>query len=146
MLNYQRSKLVRDAMADWINKYDWDFWMTGTFKEEMRVTDTFKAKKLFMRFIKVLGEKCGDIDFFMAVERFKSGEFTHIHCVLNGVSHLRYLEVWELWFKQYGRAVVAGYDRNLGAHHYLTKYVVKELCDWDFKIGLSQSGKLFKGV
>lgn len=126
---------VRDELSGWLQGFPWDFWFTGTFRSEMNVKDTFRAKKYFNSFIKDI-ERTGVpiVDYFMAVERFKDGEFTHVHALLNKVRSLRYLDVWEKWFKRYGRALVEGYDPKLGAAHYLTKYVVKELCDWDLRI------------
>ncbi len=125
---------VRDELSGWLQSFPWDFWFTGTFRPEMNVKDTYRAKKYFESFVREIKKVTTGVDYFMAVERFKDGEFTHIHALLNGVKDLRYLEVWEKWFKRYGRALVEGYDPKKGAAHYLTKYVVKELCDWDIFI------------
>jgi hypothetical protein len=123
-------------MATWINKFNWQMWITGTFKPDQSYRDTIKTKKAFMRFIGDLGETYHktDIEFWLAVERFKHGDFTHIHALLNGLDGLTYRQVGEPWFKRFGRVQVEGYDPTKGANYYITKYVVKEVCDWDFKI------------
>jgi hypothetical protein len=70
----------------------------------------------------------------MAVEWFKSGDFTHIHALLNGLEGLSYRQIGETWRNRFGREKVEGYQKDLGANYYLTKYVTKDLCDWDLRI------------
>jgi hypothetical protein len=74
------------------------------------------------------------IEYFLAVERFRHGDFTHIHVLLNGLDGLTYRQVGEPWFNRFGRVQIEGYDPTKGANYYLTKYVLKECCDWDVKI------------
>lgn len=123
-------------MAVWVNGYSWTIWLTGTFRPEMRYRDTINTKRAFVRYINFLSEKYGkhSIQYFMAVERFKSGFDTHVHALLMGVDGLRYREIGEAWRGMYGREQVEGYDKKLGADYYITKYVTKSLCDWDFLI------------
>jgi hypothetical protein len=39
----------------------------------------------------------------------------------------------------FGRAQVEGYDPTKGASFYLTKYILKDTCDWDIKIDQKKS-------
>jgi hypothetical protein len=40
---------------------------------------------------------------------------------------------WEKWFNRYGRALIEIYDEKKGGNYYLSKYITKELCDWDIE-------------
>ena len=130
-------KKMRNEMSKWLDGYHWDVWFTGTFKPEMALKDTITTKKCFDRFLADLKKEHHvnkGMDFFIAVERFKHGEYTHIHALLNGVGGLTNKDIWQTWFKRYGRAVVEDYNRKEGAAHYVTKYVTKSICDWDLSI------------
>ena len=41
-------------------------------------------------------------------------------------------ELWRLAYTRFGRSHVDRYDPNQGAGHYVSKYVSKQLTDWDF--------------
>lgn len=127
---------LRDSMAEWIDqKGPWEIWMTGTFDPEKSYKDTIRTKVAFGRFIGDLRKKYGlySVEYFMAVERFHHGEFTHIHAVLRGLENLRYRQIGETWRERHnGIEQVEKYNQGKGANHYLTKYVTKELCDWGF--------------
>jgi len=137
---------LRQTMAEWMNKYDWQIWMTGTFRPDQSYRDTIKTKRAFKRFMGDLSKMFGknSIEYFLAVERFSHGEFTHIHALLNGLDGLTYRQIGEPWFDRFGRVDVQGYDPCKGANFYLTKYVVKEVCDWDFNIMQTKSKILFQ--
>lgn len=140
-----QNQKVRDEMAEFAGKYPWNMWMTGTFKPDQSYRDTIKTKRAFNRFLGDLSKKFGKhgIEYFLAVERFKHGDFTHIHALLNGVDGLTYRQVGEPWFQRFGRVQVEGYDPTKGANYYLTKYIVSEVCDWDLRIDLTKSKTLF---
>lgn len=136
---------MRNSMADWVDQFDWQMWCTGTFKPDQSYRDTIKTKKAFTRFVGDLTDKYNktDIEYFLAVERFKSGDFTHCHFLINGVDGLTYRQVGETWFDRFGRVKIEGYQKDKGANFYLTKYVTKSLCDWDLRINKRKSHKLF---
>ena len=139
---------MRDTLAEWVDQFDWQFWFTGTFKPDQSYRDTIKTKRAFNRFIDKIGKEYDkhNIEYFLAVERFKSGDFTHCHALINGLDGLRYKQIGETWRGLFGREKVEGYQKDKGANFYLTKYVTKELCDWDLKIDKRKSYYLnFKG-
>ena len=123
-------------MSEWVKARDWQIWFTGTFRPERCIRDTINAKRSFYRYINFLSEtyEKNHIEFFIAVERFKSGYDTHCHALINGVSGLSYRQLGEAWRLFYGREQIEGYQKNKGADYYLTKYVTKQLCDWDFHL------------
>ena len=129
---------TRDALAEWANIFEWQIYHTGTFRREMSYRDTIKTKRAFRRFVDVLKHDYGkkSIEYFMVVERHKDGNFTHVHDLMNGLDGLTYNQIREVWESKFGRASVSGYDPAKGANYYLTKYVLKDVCDWDIKIDL----------
>jgi hypothetical protein len=96
----------------------------------------FTVKRRYKRFLsdlKYLGVKSG-VDYFLATEPHKTGEL-HIHSLINGVDGLDPVrDVAPLWFKRFGRVEVERFDRELGAINYLTKYITKDIYDWDIEI------------
>lgn len=132
-------------MADWVNQFEWDIWFTGTFKPDQAYRDTIKTKKAFTRFIGDLTDHFNitDIEYFLAIERFYSSDDCHCHALLNGLKGLSYRLIGETWRERFGREKVEGYQKEKGAHFYLTKYITKELCDWDLRINKINSYNLF---
>ena len=128
-------------MADWVNQFEWQFWFTGTFLPDKSYRDTIKAKRAWSRWIDGIGKtyQKHNIEYFLAVERFKSGDFLHCHGLINGLDGLTYKQIGESWRALYGREKVEGYEKDKGANFYLTKYVTKDLCDWDLKIDKRKS-------
>jgi hypothetical protein len=127
---------LRQELSDWIAQRDWQIWSTLTFKPERRYKDTIQTKKQFFKFIKKFGDEFGknQIEYFIAVERFADGHFTHLHSLLNGVDGITYRQIGETWRGLgFGREEVEKYEKDRGADYYLTKYVTKSICDWDFK-------------
>ena len=96
----------------------------------------FTAKRRYKRFLsdlKYLGIKSG-VDFFLAIEPHKTG-YLHIHSLINGVGDLDPVrDIAPLWFTRFGRVEVERFDRERGAISYLTKYVTKDIYDWDIEI------------
>lgn len=139
---------MRNTLAEWVQQFGWQFFFTGTFKPDRSYRDTIKTKRAVERWIFSLGKLYDkhNIEYFLAVERFKHGDFTHIHMLINGLDGLTFSQIGESWRILYGREKVEEYDQERGANFYLTKYVTKELCDWDLKIDKRKSHYLkFEG-
>jgi hypothetical protein len=80
---------------------------------------------------------------FVATERGKTGGLVHLHGLLGNVKHLQifcgeFLPAFVVgrkcclvhsWKNGYSRVVP--YDPALGAKHYVSKYVVKDLGEWE---------------
>jgi hypothetical protein len=128
-------------LAGWVDQFDWQFWFTGTFLPDKSYRDTIKTKRAYERFVSKIGKDYNlhNIEYFLAVERFKHGDFTHCHSLINGLDGLTYRQIGEAWRSLYGREKVEGYVKDKGANFYLTKYVTKELCDWDLKVDKRKS-------
>lgn len=158
MLDYNTRKQISQEMSEWLNKFNWDWYCTLTFR--FQVKDPINAKKYFHRFLASMSWEWfqkvnqatklsnknkeyfilrynlmdNDISYFVAVERFKGNFGTHLHCLLSGVNDIKYVDAGQIWFQKYGFATIEKYLSELGANYYLTKYITKELCDWDIYI------------
>ncbi len=138
----------RDSMVAFVDQFEWQIYMTGTFLPDQSYRDTIKTKKAFGRFIGDLRNKYkkNEIEYFLAVERFKHGDFTHVHALLNGLDGLSYRQIGETWRDRFGREQVERFEKGKGADFYLTKYLLKDVCDWDLHIIKTKSYALkFKG-
>lgn len=137
-MEYSQVQELRQALSDWVSDRPWDWYATLTFRREVRNTSI--AKRNFGRFTSWLG-KVYEVDpkYFLAVERFRDGWGTHLHALLwvGGPNMLGQAPLirpaWEWWFRKYGMARIMVYDSGLGASYYLSKYLTKDLCDWDFR-------------
>jgi hypothetical protein len=62
---------------------------------------------------------------------------THFHALIGGLPpSASRRDAWSDWFGRHGLARILPYEPSLGAAHYLTKYVVKELGDVVFSPNL----------
>ena len=141
---FERNLKIRESLAEWVNQFDWEFWFTGTFKPEFSYRDTIKTKRAFERVITdvAVKYKIPNIEYFLAVERFKHGDFTHVHALINGLYGLKYQQFAEAWRARFGICQVEGYEPGKGAAFYLTKYVCKSICDWDLHIDKRKSHEM----
>lgn len=50
-----------------------------------------------------------------------------MHLLMGNLEGVRRDKWWSTWYNQYGAARILPYKKELGASHYLTKYVVKDI-------------------
>lgn len=74
---------------------------------------------------------------FWVAESFRDRGGYHAHCLLK--SHLWATDLWKYWVHRYGRARVEIFNPNIGASGYVTKYVTKEIADYDYYISSMQT-------
>lgn len=117
---------LRDEMANWLSTFKWDWWSTFTFRFDC---NPYSAKNIFH---KVWDKR--DMDYFMAVEWHRWRKSVHIHALMGNTLGIRRLTQMDEWYQRYGIARIQPYNAKLGAKHYITKYIIKELADWDIRI------------
>ena len=139
-MDWEKSVQMRESLVEMINRYQWRFYITGTFRQEKQTMCPYTVRRRFYRFLNQLRKLSGSnsTNFFIAIEPHKTG-FYHIHILLGTMVHVCKFCVWLMWFMDYGRCTVSDYDETLGAGYYLTKYVTKGFCDWD--IWLKKKGR-----
>lgn len=113
-----------DALGEWLNPYDWQWFITLTFH---KIVSLRLAGNLFDRFIHELRN---DPIFFRVSERNQSDHRTHIHLLLGKVQQ-------QLQWK-HGIVDARPYDRNQGARFYIGKYIMRDNVDWDARLAPDQ--------
>jgi len=120
----------------------WDWWFTGTFRDRPQADIergwtkpgwkyTSTAWLSFMAELRAT-RGIGEPLWVAGREYQKERGVPHFHALISGVSHLRRDDAWAWWFKRYGINRIEPYNLELGAGHYLCKYVTKELGDIQF--------------
>lgn len=139
----------REEVATWLNRFNWEWWATFTFK---RPHSPYSAKRAFKRFFMPSDVYYSDqadlygfedpdidedpgIDYFYAAEWHGDHHGVHIHALMKNTLGRRRLTTMDKWYKRYGRARIWPYKKNLGAHYYVCKYIVKSVADWDISVG-----------
>ena len=74
--------------------------------------------------------------YFAAVESGSGGR-VHLHALLRPAltrgNRIPRKALWQSWFRRYGRAQILPYDAELGAAHYVSKYLTKAPEHWDLR-------------
>ncbi|MBA7704501.1 hypothetical protein ES703_113313 [subsurface metagenome] len=134
---------LRLAWVDLLNRYNWDWFATLTFRDLPKsFTAVNRVKKWLMAIQK---DEKRAIGYFMATEWFKTRECPHFHLLMGNLEGVRRDKWWSTWYTWYGRARILPYDKGLGAGYYLTKYVVKDVYQSGmFEIGGLQGDRQLK--
>jgi len=138
----------RIVFGEWLAGFRWTAWGTFTFRpgcprycplehEHKRGwggdgPSPQRAFHHFGRFIDTL--KGPRVGVFYCVERGGIGGRSHCHALLRidaGPMEVTRKGVDHAWGDRYGRCQIRAYDSELGAVHYLTKYLTKEPLLWD---------------
>jgi hypothetical protein len=133
---------IKETMGDWIGELaPWDVFGTWTFSRIVSAAGAMAQAKTHFKWVqKVAGQS---IYGFYAAERGESGGLIHLHGLLGNVKHLQIfcgkklppgmqgkrcclVHAWRC-----GYARVFPYDPKLGAKHYVSKYITKDLAEWD---------------
>ena len=117
-----------DGFAGFLDVMDFDYFCTFTTR---RPINLWSARQIGERVSKFIGK---DSDIFWAAEPFDVREGFHIHALMNTPMHP--IEIFNWYFPRYGRCqVINNQDpmKKQAASYYLTKYVTKELSDYDFR-------------
>ena len=132
------------ALGDWLSEYEWDWFVTQTFREEISFPAAARIARRQLLTLESLVK--GPLGAFIALERhkYRGGEdpaslCPHIHILLRGVREaedfgLRRRSIWRMFYEKYGRMRIEPYDPDRGATYYLGKYVAKEISEtgeWD---------------
>lgn len=133
---------VKEAMGTWLGELaPWDHFATWTFSRPVTVNGAMHWGR---RHLVTLGQRAElPLYGFIAAEKGNRGGLIHIHALLGNTGALlpycrERLRPGE-WGKSCcmthswpcGIARVFSYNPKLGAKHYVSKYIVKELAEWE---------------
>lgn len=126
------------AMGNFLSRYDWDWWGTITFREDVGTYTAENRIKQFLRWLERQKPR-RRVAAFYALERHRwrgdnSTLTPHLHFLVTGVADLRRDLAWRYSFDRNGRTQIEPYDPGKGAAYYISKYVGKEAFgtgEWD---------------
>jgi len=134
---------VQDAMGDWLGELAaWEVFSTWTFS---RPVTTNGAMHQAHRHLQAIEKRTGRPPYgFIATEKGSTGGLVHLHALLANLGGFSpYCGTrfgrWDIWGRRCcqvhawnrGIARVFPYDAELGARHYVSKYVVKDFGEWE---------------
>lgn len=142
--------------ADGLSGYNWSHWATFTWRPRKELADN-GADRLVRKYDGVKSPRTVSLDqvdpISMPAIRRAMGRWCyrikpsaiwwatepggrfgrhHIHALMHLTERAQDREPWLLAFRWFGRSEVEAYDSDKGAAHYVSKYVTKELSDFDF--------------
>lgn len=122
------------ALEAWISSFDWNLWVTFTFR---RVTFLPTAVRHLKRFLKYhLPESENNISkrikAFVVFEGQDARKGVHIHVLINGIKPEACSMIQDKWYRMFGKAEVEPYDKNVNGSWYLArKYIKPSFVDFD---------------
>lgn len=124
--NEERRK-VRNAWGEFLEGLPWDHYTTLTFG--MKSGPDF-ARRAFGTWVRRLEREAGiPLLWFVGFEDGRLLGRLHLHALLGNTYELTTGFMSTLW--RHGFSRIAPFQPKLGAAHYVTKYVTKELLDYD---------------
>lgn len=136
------------ALAGFLDTISFDFFCTFTTRKPIGmntvrrhatvVTDKIKNGTLFLgNYL----EADYDMSIFWCAERFDVREGFHWHALLK--ANIDKYQLFDWYFRRYGRCQIIDNrepDRQLAASYYVSKYVTKELADYDIVLSAKHRG------
>lgn len=118
---------LRRAWGEFLEGYQWAHFLTLTFRRESGPDFAARAYDRYLRRV----TKCADrpLYWFMATEYGRRAGRLHLHALTGNTDTLERSRLQHEWRDGFSR--VLDYQPHLGATHYLTKYITKDLADYD---------------
>lgn len=129
---------LADAWGRWIEDLGpWEWFVTLTFRDPSPGPTQYtkpgwaRAKSAWRDFTKFVDPPLGGLRWVRAFEEQPWRGVPHVHALVAGMNTRQFKPVSGFLWKRYGFCRILEYDRELGAQFYLTKYVTKELADFE---------------
>jgi hypothetical protein len=129
------NKKTTEAIGDWLRHQEWSHFVTFT----TGYTLTSKSARRAMHRIHNSFDKQAPCTMFWASEPFDLKDGCHTHALVKVHSEMTFKTIHDLWQKASGgtaknknRIDIQVYNSELGAGHYLSKYITKTLSDYDY--------------
>jgi hypothetical protein len=126
---------LAEAWGQFLSEFDWDWFVTLTFRDEIK---SFSAHRYFERFARDIEKQAAQPIFWFRADEEGSrlGRF-HIHALFGNVAHLRRLYWMDVWSERAGYARILEFQKMKGGAYYCAKYVTKELSDWEMSSNIT---------
>ena len=124
---------ARNEFGAWLSLPEWDWYTTHTFKAEYvspKQADRawyswLNALRLTARAIGLTPSLYGEqAPYYFRVAEYQDRGTLHFHALIGGVGDIRRLTFKDFW-ELHGYARVEAYNPQLGAAHYVAKYLNK---------------------
>lgn len=117
-----------DALGEWLDDMEWDYWATWTFREP-------RSARSIRRAVEAHIDRIGASRAFWGIESGKVNGRLHVHGLLHFSRQIppQAEAIWQDWHQRHGRAHIDQYDSDSGAAHYVSKYVTKDIADYDLQ-------------
>ncbi|MBA7706091.1 hypothetical protein ES703_114937 [subsurface metagenome] len=135
----QVNPLIRQAWVDLLDRYEWSWFTTLTFRDLPKSYTAINRAKKWLTSLKK--EEKRSVPYFLALEWTKIQNKPHLHLLLANLEGVRRFTWWLTWYTQYGAARILPYEKGLGCTHYLCKYVFKDV----YRSGVFETRGLIKG-
>jgi hypothetical protein len=128
----RRGGILREAYAEWLQSYDWDYFLTVTFRKPRK--DPYYALQSVWHELKQYDVARS----FLVAEPHQSGD-VHVHGLASGRGAGWQPGIalpWQIWdglFKRFGRATVEAANSQEAVTGYCAKYILKQqsrVCDY----------------
>ena len=121
-------------LSQWVHCLaPWSVFFTGTFEGEYSEASCQRA---FERYAK---KTLPGVSYFYSIESNPSRAGHHVHALLADCAGMKRTEMWEAWFKRFGRARVEPVRSIADVSEYcskhLTSYLTKARGWWNFHLG-----------
>ena len=137
--NYSSSARIRCQLAAWLNQYDWDWFATITFREEIETVTARGRVRAFLQTIERTYKRHVGAFIVYEMHKYRGDDprrrlIPHVHMLVANVHDVYRRWAWSVCFQRNGRTRIEPFKKDLGAAYYVTKYVTKEIFgrgDWD---------------
>ena len=116
-------------MGDWVHSLaPWQVISHMTFSWEASIESAQRCYEKFMR------TEMRGVSYFYALEQNPNRDGFHVHALWCDCLNKSRREVWQSWFKRYGRARIEPINNRDDVADYCAKYVSKERSWWNVKL------------
>jgi len=131
---YPRNE-VRDGFAEFLQRWRWDYFITVSFRTPRQPFHALSTVSEVARVIKARS----DGRFFLGTE-LHLNRTLHVHglfqstAVSNVARGVTAQYLWQDFFEAFGRSQVRKVRSREAVSNYCSKYVTKELTEWEFHL------------
>jgi len=105
---------LRDVWAKWLNEWDWEWFVTLTFRQQVGIVE---ADKLWRKWIRELNEALDErVGYFRVMEWHKGRKVPHFHALMLNLQGTRRLTWMDRWNTLAGYARIWPYDGSKAKH------------------------------
>jgi len=129
-----RSK-AKNELADWLNEQNWNLWTTLSTGYELTLPS---ARRSMIRFHDKVSQT-NNCRVFWASEKFDLKDGFHVHTLWSFENKIHDRETYSQFVKDWrivcntnsANVYSKTYKHDMGAHSYISKYITKEITDYD---------------